>query len=67
MWSSIKRVGSVVVENIPRGAGMALGAAITGAVLAGAAKVLNKGAESLKEKKEEKKTKKVAIETSAAA
>ena len=63
MWSSFKSVGSEVVRNIPRGAGMALGAAITGATLAGLGKLLIKGSDSIKNKVDERKAKKAVNET----
>ncbi len=63
MFNSVKAVGLEVLRNVPRGAGMALGAAITAATLAGLAQVLNKGSEAIKEKTGKKLDKVVAEHT----
>ncbi len=59
MVNSLKSAGQEVLRNVPRGIGMALGAAITAGALAGLGKLFTKGSDAIKEKQTKMKNKPV--------
>ena len=67
MVNSLKSAGVEVLRNIPRGAGVAIGAAMAAGAMAGLAKLFTKGSEAIKARTDKKEVVKEATTYATAA